>query len=129
MEEKMWVFLGLTLLAMGSQAGGGDGAVSSFKVLQGAVDDLRRQAQRGEKKVSLDVFCSKEQMEGSSFIDGMDYDPFYAEKAAQGLQLDRVRVEVVDPHCLYYDSKYRYSINYEALLTIMEYANDYCTIS
>jgi hypothetical protein len=38
-------------------------------------------------------------------------------------------VEAVDPHGLYYDFKYRYSINYEALLTIMEYAKDYCVVS
>lgn len=35
MEEKMWVFLGLTLLTMGSRASG-DTAIHNFKILNGA---------------------------------------------------------------------------------------------
>lgn len=35
MEKKMWVFLGLTLLAKGSRASG-DGAIHNFKILKGA---------------------------------------------------------------------------------------------
>lgn len=119
MEEKMWIFLGLTLIAMGSKVSKWDGAISSFKVLREAVDELRRQVQRSEKKVSMNVFCTKEDLKSNNFIDGVDYDPFYAEEYTQGLLLDHVRIETVDPHGLYYDSKYKYSINYEALLTIM----------
>lgn len=80
MEDKIWIFLGLTMIAMGSKVANWDGALNSFKVLRGAVDDLRRQVQRKEKKVSLDVFCSKEELKDSAFIDGVNYDPFWTEE-------------------------------------------------
>lgn len=39
-----------------------------------------------------------------------------------------MKLESVEPHSLTYDSRYEYSIDYEALLTIMEYAKDYCSV-
>jgi hypothetical protein len=42
----MWIFLGLTLIAMGSRAAGGEGVVNTYKILKGATEDLERQLQR-----------------------------------------------------------------------------------
>lgn len=46
MEGKMWIFLGLTLIAMGSRAATEDGVLNSFKLLRGAAEDLGRQLSR-----------------------------------------------------------------------------------
>jgi hypothetical protein len=43
MEEKMWIFLGLTFIAMGSKVMNWDGTINSFKILKNSVDEIRRQ--------------------------------------------------------------------------------------
>jgi hypothetical protein len=53
MEGKMWIFLGVTLITMGGRVASEDGVLNSFKLLRGATEDLGRQLQREEKKVSL----------------------------------------------------------------------------
>lgn len=42
MEEKMWIFLGTMLIAMGSKVTDFDGTINNFKVLKHSVDRIRR---------------------------------------------------------------------------------------
>lgn len=43
MEEKMWIFLGTMLIAMGSKVTDFDGTINTFKVMKDSVDKIRRQ--------------------------------------------------------------------------------------
>ena len=45
MEEKMWIFVGTMLIAMGSKVTDFDGTINVFKVLKESVDSIRRQVQ------------------------------------------------------------------------------------
>jgi hypothetical protein len=46
MEEKMWVFLGTMLIAMGSKVMDFDGNINSFKILKNSVDSIRKQVEK-----------------------------------------------------------------------------------
>lgn len=99
MEEKMWIFLGTMLIAMGSKVTDFDGTINTFRVLKNSVDRVRRQVEKGEPLVGMNFFCSKEEMtEAGSLIDGMSFDPFYNNKEdpAQGnFSLEGVKIESV----------------------------------
>ncbi len=43
MEEKMWIFLGTMLIAMGSKIMDFDGTFNTFRILKQSVDQMRRQ--------------------------------------------------------------------------------------
>ena len=62
MEEKMWIFLGTMLIAMGSKVTDFDGTINTFRVLKNSVDRVRRQVEKGEPLVGMNFFCSKEEM-------------------------------------------------------------------
>lgn len=47
MEEKMWIFLGTMLIAMGSKVMDFDGTINTFRVLKDSVDRVRRQVEKG----------------------------------------------------------------------------------
>lgn len=133
MEEKMWIFVGTMLIAMGSKVMDFDGTINIFKVLKQSVDKIRRQVEKCEAKIGMEFFCCKEELnEPNNLIDGMSFDPFYNNKDEMGFgnfALEGVKLESVEEYELFYDSKYNFSINYDALLTIMEYARDHCSIS
>jgi hypothetical protein len=46
MEEKMWIFVGTILIAMGSKVMDFDGTINIFKVLKQSVDKIRRQVEK-----------------------------------------------------------------------------------
>ena len=81
----------------------------------------------------MNFFCSKEEMhEPGALIDGMSFDPFYSSKedpTTGHFSLEGVKMESVEEYELFYDYKYDFNIKYDALLTIMEYARDNCTLS
>lgn len=43
--------------------------------------------------------------------------------------LEGIKLESVEEYELFYDQKFHFNIKYDALLTIMEYARDNCSIS
>lgn len=47
MEEKMWIFLGTMLIAMGSKIMDFDGTLNTFRILKQSVDQMRRQVEKG----------------------------------------------------------------------------------
>ena len=62
----------------------------------------------------------------------MNFDPFYnsKEENAHGqFSLEGIKLESVEEYELFYDFKYNFNIKYDALLTIMEYARDNCSLS
>lgn len=78
MEEKMWIFVGTMLIAMGSKVTDFDGTINVFKVMKESVDSIRRQVQKSETKLGMSFFCAKEELNEPKPIDGMGFDPFYA---------------------------------------------------
>ena len=60
MEEKMWIFLGTMLIAMGSKVMDFDGTINTFRVLKNSVDRVRRQVEKGENFLGMNFFCCKE---------------------------------------------------------------------
>jgi hypothetical protein len=46
MEEKMWIFIGTMMIAMGSKVMDIDGTLNVFKVLKESVDSIRRQVEK-----------------------------------------------------------------------------------
>jgi hypothetical protein len=43
MEEKMWIFVGTMLIAMGSKVMDFDGTINTFKIMKQSIDQIRRQ--------------------------------------------------------------------------------------
>ena len=99
MEEKMWIFLGTMLIAMGSKVMDFDGTINTFRVLKNSVDRVRRQVEKGEPLLGMNFFCCKEEMhEPGALIDGMNFDPFYSSKedpTVGNFSLDGVKMESV----------------------------------
>jgi hypothetical protein len=132
MEEKSWVFLGTMLIAMGSKVMDMDGTVNVFKIVKESVDHIRRQVEKSEKKLTMDFFLSKQEFmpEGGSKMDELGFDPFYSQnEPVNGLQLDGVRVESVEEYDLYFDQKLSFNVNYDALITAMEYLKENSQLS
>jgi hypothetical protein len=78
MEEKSWIFLGTVLIAMGSKVTDTDGTVNVFKVVKESVDQIRRQVNKSEEKLSMNFFLAKEELEGGSGgMEELSFDPFY----------------------------------------------------
>jgi hypothetical protein len=59
MEEKLWIFLGTMLIAMGSKVMECDGTMNTFKVLKQAVDGIRRQVEKSEEEIGLTFYYCK----------------------------------------------------------------------
>jgi hypothetical protein len=59
MEEKMWIFLGTMLIAMGSKVMDFDGTINTFRVLKNSVDRVRRQVEKGESLLGINFYCCK----------------------------------------------------------------------
>jgi F420-dependent methylenetetrahydromethanopterin dehydrogenase len=78
MEEKSWVFLGTVMIAMGSKVMDMDGTTNVFKVVKESVDRIRRQVEKSEEKLTMDFFLGKESMVVENKMDGLSFDPFYA---------------------------------------------------
>ena len=126
----MWIFVGTMLVAMGSKVTDFDGTINVFKVLRESVDAIRRQVHQNDAKLGMSFYCSKEEMNEPKPIDGMGFDPFYSKVDQSGtFSLEGVRLESVEEYELYYEQKYHFHINYDALLTIMEYARQQCAIT
>ena len=100
MEEKMWIFLGTMLIAMGSKVMDFDGTINTFRILKNSVDRVRRQVEKGESFLGMNFFCCKEEMhEPGALIDGMNFDPFYSgkeETASGNFTLEGVKIESVE---------------------------------
>jgi hypothetical protein len=64
-------------------------------------------------------------------VDGINFDPFFSkhEYSTGHFNLEGVRLESVEEYELFYDKKYHFHMKYDALLAIMEYARDNCSIS
>ena len=132
MEEKSWVFLGTMLIAMGSKVMDMDGTVNVFKIVKESVDHIRRHVEKSEKKLTMAFFLSKQEFmpEAGSKMDELGFDPFYSQnEPVNGLQLDGVRVESVEEYDLYFDQKLSFNVNYDALITAMEYLKENSQLS
>lgn len=53
MEEKLWIFIGTMMIAMGSKVMDIDGTLNVFKVLKESVDSIRRQVEKCQEKINL----------------------------------------------------------------------------
>ena len=132
MEEKSWVFLGTMLIAMGGKVMDMDGTVNVFKIVKESVDHIRRQVEKSEQRLTMDFFMSKQEFmpEGGNKMDELGFDPFYSQsEPSGGLQLDGVRVESVEEYDLYFDQKLSFNVNYDALITAMEYLKENSQLS
>lgn len=61
-EDKSWIFLGTTMIVMGSQSLDYDGTINVFKVIKEAADQVRRQVEKCQDKISLEFFTLKEEI-------------------------------------------------------------------
>jgi hypothetical protein len=59
MEEKMWIFLGTMLIAMGSKVMDFDGNINNFKIFKNSVDSIRKQVEKCQSSIGMEFFCYK----------------------------------------------------------------------
>ena len=64
------------MIAMGSKCLEVDGTINVFKILKETVDGLRRQVEKSEPNINIDFYISKEEMQESSFMNEVGFDPF-----------------------------------------------------
>lgn len=78
----------------------------------------------------MDFFLSRELYEPNNQDDlGLFIAEPNRETSSCGLQLEGVKIESIDEYELTFDHKVTFDVSYEALLTIMEYVREYCTLS
>ena len=66
MEERSWIYLGTMMIVMGSKNLDVDGTTNVFRILKQAVDQMRRQVEKCEEKITLDFYQMKEDLQESS---------------------------------------------------------------